>query len=263
MNFLARLRRCVGVIGLGAVLAGCSPSGQSRLDEQKDPNYLAGKRRVEALDYPGAAECFERALESNPRSAAAHYELGVIQYEKINDWAAAIYHFESYLRLEPQSHRVDTVKQLIAASKQELVKELPLTSLNQRELSHVGRLVTENNELRQQIEQLKLQLAQATLRSPVVTPTPALAESRTGGIAQIQPGSGSRSNPPAERATPLVPREATVSSPSVRMHTVRAGETPASIARSYNVALNSLMSANPGIEPRRMRPGQTVNIPAR
>jgi LysM repeat protein len=49
----------------------------------------------------------------------------------------------------------------------------------------------------------------------------------------------------------------------MKVHTVQAGETLAAIARKYGVRLNSLLSANPGIEPRHMRVGQTLNIPAR
>jgi LysM repeat protein len=44
---------------------------------------------------------------------------------------------------------------------------------------------------------------------------------------------------------------------------VRAGETLASISRSYRVSLTSIIAANPGIDPRRIRPGQVVRIPPR
>lgn len=268
MSFVARVWRCLGAAGLGVFLCGCLPSDESRLDEQKDPNYLAGKRRVESMDYPGAAECFERAIESNPRSASAHYELGILAYEKINDWAAAIYHFEKYLKLEPQSHRADTVKQLVAASKQEMVKELPLTSLNQRELTNVGKLVTENNELKQkleplsneniglkqQIEQLKAQLGQRTA---------VVAAASAPALVTASPSVTLRASTPAERSPTTSARDPNPTPTAVRTHTVRAGETPAAIARAYNVTLSSLLSVNPAMEPRRIRPGQTVNIPAR
>ncbi len=78
--------------------SGCSFSSESGLEEEKDPNYLAGRSRRAALNFTGAIEAFEKSLEANPRSAAAHLELGLIYYQNITtNWARAIYHFEKYL----------------------------------------------------------------------------------------------------------------------------------------------------------------------
>jgi LysM repeat protein len=44
---------------------------------------------------------------------------------------------------------------------------------------------------------------------------------------------------------------------------VQPGETPSSIARRYGVSVQSLLDANPGLNPRRMRVGQQLNVPAR
>ena len=46
-----------------------------------------------------------------------------------------------------------------------------------------------------------------------------------------------------------------------KTHVVKSGDTPYAIARIYGVKLASLLSANPGLDPRRLRPGQTVVIP--
>jgi LysM repeat protein len=40
-----------------------------------------------------------------------------------------------------------------------------------------------------------------------------------------------------------------------------ARETLAAIARKYNLNLNSLLAANPGLNPKKMRVGQTINLP--
>jgi LysM repeat protein len=47
-----------------------------------------------------------------------------------------------------------------------------------------------------------------------------------------------------------------------RTHTVKAGETPTVIARKYGVKVDALMAANPRLEPRHLKVGQTLNIPA-
>jgi len=71
-------------------LTGCLPSAQSRLDEEKEPHFLAGKTRLNAMDYQGAFESFEKALEANPGSASAHFELGCLCDQKESDPAARV-----------------------------------------------------------------------------------------------------------------------------------------------------------------------------
>ena len=43
---------------------------------------------------------------------------------------------------------------------------------------------------------------------------------------------------------------------------VAAGETAVRIAHRYGISLDALLAANPGLEPKRMRVGQLLNIPA-
>ena len=54
------------------------------------------------MDYQGAIQAFEESLEANPHSAAAHFELGWLYDEKESDPAAAIYHYQQYLKLSPE-----------------------------------------------------------------------------------------------------------------------------------------------------------------
>ena len=64
----------VCVMAAGVALNGCSSSDQSQLDEEKEPHFVLGKGRVNAMDYQGAIEAFEQSLEANPHSAAAHFD---------------------------------------------------------------------------------------------------------------------------------------------------------------------------------------------
>src|SRR5262245_36279458 len=104
------------------VLCGCLPPTENQADEQKNPHYLAGKEKLAALDYKGAIESFERAVEDNPRAALAHYELGVLYENRENDYAAALYHYNKALKLRPTSYPADNIRQRIPGCKQELVK---------------------------------------------------------------------------------------------------------------------------------------------
>jgi LysM repeat protein len=48
---------------------------------------------------------------------------------------------------------------------------------------------------------------------------------------------------------------------SARTHVVASGDTPASIARRYNIKLSALESANPTMDARRLRIGQVLLVP--
>src|SRR5437016_4933324 len=94
--------RCCLVFVLGCFYwSACTPTGESNVDERKDSDFIAGQNRARSLDYAGAVQAYEKALETNPRSAPAHFELGLIDYLNLPDYAAAIYHFQKFLELRP------------------------------------------------------------------------------------------------------------------------------------------------------------------
>jgi tetratricopeptide (TPR) repeat protein len=227
----------------GVALGGCSPSGSSLSDETKEPHYLAGKSRVSSMDYKSAMEAFEEALEVNPRNSSAHWELACLLDQREPDPAAAIYHYEKYLKLRPGAENLDVVKQRIYVLKTDLSKTvMPLatTPANQREFE---RLMDENRQLRDEMERWR---AAAGNRSPGVT-----------NFAPVSPTPPPGGNLTSSRST------TSVATPSAsRTHKVQAGDTPAAIARKYGIKLDALMAANPGLNPTRMQVGQSVTIPS-
>jgi len=234
------------LLALGWGLGGCLPTADTPLDEQKEPYYLAGQRRLSAFDFKGAAESFEKALEANPRSAAAHFQLGVLYEQKLseeNSFAVAIYHYHRFLQLRPNSEYAEIVRQRIIGCKQELAKPIALAPGTQSLLRDFERLKVENAQLKSQLEAWA---AFATNRAHLPAPPPAPLPPRVG-----------ESPAPA----PVVPPRATPP-PAARTHKVQPGETPATIARKYNVPLQALMDANPGLDARRLQIDQVINIPA-
>ena len=243
--------------------SGCSPSGTSSLEEEKNPNYLAGRSRRAASDYTGAVEAFEKALESNPRSAAARLELGLIYYQNITtNWARAIYHFEKYLELRPKANNADLIRQNVEYCRLALAREAPYTPNNDLVRREIERLTRDNTDLRQQVDQLKSQLA---LRAAIAT----------NGTAAANPIRAPGARPPQAISEPAVEyaqvvdrfpaassaRETARPASASRTHVIQSGDTPYSIARNYGVKLASLVNANPGMDSRRLRPGQTLIIP--
>jgi tetratricopeptide (TPR) repeat protein len=255
MPFLVRLVRCALFLVLGLGASGCLPSSHGQLEEEKDPHFLAGKSRVNALDYEGALECFEKALESNPHSALAHFEAGLLYEKQKQDHAAAIYHFQRYLQLRPSSGYAEVVRQHILACKQELVKTVslgPITQGLQREFDQINQ---ENKRLREEVERWR---AFAGRLQTATNPTPQFLS-----VSQMTSSLNSKSIPP--QATPSLATNAEnpsrPSTTAANSHVVKTGETPSVIARRYGVKTDALMAANPRLDPRRLRVGQLLNIP--
>lgn len=222
---------------------------------------------MKALDYKGAAESFERALEDNPRSMAAHWELGVLFDQHENDYAAALYHYNKALKLRPNSDRADIIRQRIPGCKQELVKADSLSVINPSALRETERLREENQMLRKQLGLLQAELASrppSAASSAGILPPSGSSQPRTTSTLPSTSVSGITGTPTAAARTPGSDTGARLTPLPTRgrTHTVRSGETAASISRQYRVGLNSLLSANPGLDPKRMRIGQVLNIPS-
>jgi tetratricopeptide (TPR) repeat protein len=236
----------------GFVLSGCLPS--TPREEEKEPHFLAGRSRVNTMDFKGAIESFEKALEVNPRSALAHFELGWLFDQKEPDPAAAIYHYESYLKLCPNSGKEEMVKTRILACKQQLAQAVSLAPGMEKQQRELEQLAEENRRLRDDLEKLRAQgLRTQTPSNTIVAPP---AARLTPVNAAGQPGPDSVRVP---TATGSGRSSTTTASP--RTHTVKAGETPSLIARKYGLKLDALMAANPKLDPRRMQVGHTVVIP--
>jgi LysM repeat protein len=249
MSWKKLLRLCLLAVGTVA-LSGCGPSAARLADEEKEPQFLIGRSRVNAMDYQGAMEAFEQALETNPRSAAAHFELGWLYAEKDAAPATAIYHYEKFLKLRPAADNAETIRQHIFRLKQELAKgvlPIPPSTEIQRQLEQ---LAEENRQLRDQLDRQRAAAATTATNPPPV-------QARSTLTSAVNPGPVSR---PAPHPGALA---ATRSQPAASTHRVQAGETPMAIARRYNVKLDALLTANPGLNPKRMRIGQSLVIPIR
>jgi tetratricopeptide (TPR) repeat protein len=255
MTFLVKLSCwATALICLGA--CGCFPSARSPLDEQKEPHFLAGKARVNSLDYKGAIEAFEKALEANPRSASAHFELALLHEKGETDFAAAIYHFEQYLRFRPEAENAEIVRQRILACKQELARAVSLGPVTQTMQRDLERLTAENREMRRQLEAWQ---AYYTNRAQLGMNPPPLLSSQPGSVASSSSVRTSQAIPEPAGSS-AISRPPTT--PASRTHTVKSGESPYSIARKYGVKVEALMAANPSLNPKRLRIGQTLTIPA-
>jgi len=246
MDFWNRTVYSLYAVGLGVALSGCEPSGQSTSDDEKEPHYVLGQNRVNAMDYAGAVEAFEESLEANPHSAPAHYQLAMLYSEQESNPAAAIYHYQQYLRFDPKASNAEIVNQHITTCKQQLatdVLQLPSSPAAQQQLQQ---LADKNRQLQDEVDKWRAYYASqmSTLKSSPSVGSSTVAQS-AGSIIPSQPATVAAS-PPVAKTHP---------------HLVAAGETPAAIARKAGVSLNALLAANPGLNPKKLRVGQTINLP--
>jgi tetratricopeptide (TPR) repeat protein len=257
------------VLPLAAALSGCTQSDQ---DDEKEPHYVLGISRVNAMDYQGAVEAFEESLEANPHSAAAHYQLGMLYENQESDPAAAIYHYEQYLKFDASAENADIIRQHIAACKQQLAADvLPLPSAPQAQ-QQLEKLVEENRQLQQQVQSLQDTLKQwnvwyanqtaaktnSALPQDVTVPQEPDVQSPGPGqpMQPVQPVS-----PTPTRPVTVTPVHTEV--PLVRGHThvVEHGETAMAICRKFGLHLSELAAANPAVNLSHIRPGEVLNIP--
>lgn len=245
MSVHSRFSLGLAVALLGFALGGCMPSSSGPADEQKEPYFLTGKARVATLDFKGAMEAFEKAIEANPQNASAHFELGLL-CEKEMDYAAAIYHFERYLKFRPDSALAGPVKERITTDKMELSKTTiyaPMTQSLQREFEV---LREEHKKLQADNERLRAALASPSVRNPG---------------AEL-PGNPGQAPPPSGRPAPPPPASETEARTASRTYAVKAGDTATSIARKCGVKVDALLAANPTLDPRRLKVGQQIRIPS-
>jgi len=104
-------------------------------------------------------------------------------------------------------------------------------------------------------------LAAAPVAAPAQTNPPSAPENpgplspqtprQTPGLMASQTPANPVDHPP--RYSPAGPRP--------RTHTVAPGETAAAIARKFGIKLSALESANPSMNPNRIRAGQVLNLP--
>jgi len=252
MSWKHLLCLCLAIAG-SLTLSGCGSSTITGADEEKEPKFLIGRNRVNAMDYQGAIEAFEQALEANPRSGAAHLELGCLFAKNDSDPAAAIYHYEKYLRLRPDAENAEVLRGHIFRLKQELAKgvlPIPPSTEVQRQMEH---LAEDNRELRDQVARLQAAASQVSSNNRPVVPTLVSMTGSPGNLRAPVRMAGSATTTSKTERTAV----------STRMHKVQAGETPVAIARRYNVKLDALLVANPNLNPKRMRVGQSLVIPLR
>jgi LysM repeat protein len=263
MLFRGKLFSAAFAALLAIAAGGCSPSDQSAADEEKEFHFEQGNNCFNSMDYPGAVEAFREALEVNPHSAQAHYRLAQLFDTKQPDPAAAIFHYNEYLRLNPHAENAAVIRDRIGACKQQLAADVLTIPTAPAAMRQIEYLTQTNNALKLQVAQLQgdkknlndyiATLQAAAQPQPQHNPAPPLG---SPGYVTPLPGDNYhyQQNPTAHGNPSPPPAQA-------HSYVVKPSDTLAAIARRNGVSLSSLKAANPGVNPQKLRVGQTLNLP--
>lgn len=254
-------------------------------DDSKNSLLAAARARKDAYDYVGAVNLLERAIDANPRLARAHWELGLLHYQNTRNYAAAVYHLQKLLALDPKWKQAEDAERIIADAKIELAKQAPFgpdTPQGQRLFSgmttQIHQLANENKELREKLNQSQVSVQQLTFENHQLREE--LARGAAAGSAPKPANTASNlitANPVQQevskqpaRAPATVAKKAPTKSEtnytppasvsSAARYTVRRGDTAASIARRYGITIRDLGRLNPGLNPSRIKPGDTLRV---
>ena len=112
------------------------------------------------------------------------------------------------------------------------------------------------NSTQEGFNQIVDQLTKIRTQSRADTIKVAEIESRLAGGARIRHSTTSSSSdgPTAATVTSSVP-------PGGTQYTIQAGDTLGKVAKDFGISLDKLLGANPGVQPRYLRVGQTLVIP--
>ena len=187
------------------------------------------------MDYTGAIEAFGESLEANPHSAAAHFQLACLFDQKESDPAAAIYHYQEFLRLNPKADNAEVIQQRIYSCKQQLAADvlpLPSAPAAQKQLED---LAEKNHQLSDENEKWRAYYT-AQLAAQKSSPTALPNNLAPAGNPSPDDISTAPANAPVTKPATV----AHTTAPKTRTHTVAAGETLAAIARKSGVSLAAL-----------------------
>lgn len=237
-------------------MAGCGQDAES-LDKQEenDPALRRARVRKKAQDIDGAIELYNKALERKPQLARAHLEVGLLYDSYKEDYNRAIYHYQRYLELRPESEKVQLIQDLIRRARLSYAVSLPDTPPGA--IEEIAELRKENAALKAKLSDAVVDYS-ANTADGAVQPEPVRQTSIQTASSSSAAVRESASAEPAPKPAPA--------QPPVRTYRVQKGDTLSSIStKMYNdsAAWQKIYQANRKTlkSPSSLVVGQTLIIP--
>lgn len=209
-------------------MVGCAPSGVEIVGERDEKQYQLGQDYKSQGRMEDALRAFERVIDARRDAAESHLEAGYIYLRTLKDPNSAIYHFNRYLRLKPQSPQATQVRQLIETAQKEFARQLPAHPY-EGELDRID-LMDLVKTLKQENDSLKRDLVAATTRVEQL-------ENVLGQARRTTPTQAPLQQAQIQTFAPASTRQAAAPTPSPsnvpRTYTVQSGDTLSGISRRF------------------------------
>jgi LysM repeat protein len=210
------------VFGAALALVGCNQAADkdpAQTDSDSNPNYKQARQDLDNQNPQGAVSDYEAALAANPKLPGAHYELGMIYGEKLNDPISSIYHFKRFLDLSPNTDKKDQVQAIIDKEGSVYASSLPNAGPSADDMA---KLQTENASLKKEVDdanttisQLQAKLTDATAKLQAIAAAPAPEPAAPAAPAPADASAVAASAPASTNAVPAGPLKALPVDPSV------------------------------------------------
>ncbi len=282
MRRLSRtLNLAAGLLLLLALLgAGCERSDRLSLGaETSNPQYRRGQQFLKQGRIQEALGAFLKVIDERGDDAPeSHLEAGLIyQQHPFKDPISAIYHFNKYLEVLPNSRQADLVRQRIDAAKRDFARTLPgqpLESQTERFelMEKIDQLQQENQQLKDELVTLRQGGGAALPSRAPVSAVPAGAASAPVTL-RIAPFNPSPAGPAGVTVRPVPPARQPAAPPAAapppgigRKHVVAQGDTLYKIAQRYygnGAKWPEILEANRDQlkNENAVRPGMELRIP--
>ncbi|MEI6247056.1 MAG: LysM peptidoglycan-binding domain-containing protein [Verrucomicrobiota bacterium] len=254
---MERLRSVLPFLSLACTLTfvGCDgdTSSAMRTPELEDSEFRQGMTYEKQREPRKALESFLKVIDARKGASESHLEAGRM-YLDLQDPLPAIYHFNQYLRLKPNSEQSPIVRQMVKTAEKMFTQQLPGRPLE----PSAGGSVDQSAQIRKlQNENTKLMLEVSELSRGVRNPEPK-NDPRTPGVAAIP-----------DKGTPAVPGVAPANgrkAPAFTTYVIVAGDTLSKISsKAYGTPTraNDIYNANRDkiSSPASLKPGTTLTIP--
>lgn len=261
---------CV-VIAATLALAGCDLANKqdAQYDDSRNPFYKKAQQDLETSPEAAVAD-YEAALAANPKLSGAHYQLGHLYAEKLNDPIGSIFHFQQYLKIDPNGSKADEAKALIDKESQAFAASLPNSPTQSAD--DYAKLQADNASLRKQVEDatrtiVKLQgqlkhhhdaVATATGTTTTSAPVAIVADAASNAPAAAAPVVAAASEAATNAVSAAPPRALPLDAPvpaAASASGTNATAAPAGPGRTYKVVSgDSLWKIA-----HKMYPGDTKN----
>lgn len=238
------------------LLFGCGDVSDSNIvQETEEKHYQRAQRLLREGREDEALNSFLKVIDRRSDAAESHLESGRLYQKHIGDPVTAIYHYQRFIELNPNSEEAKRVQQLIDSAKKDFAKTLAAqpfrNDIDRLDLLEILEGVrSENLELKRQL---------------------AAAQSRLSQYEAVQITSPPRSSPQPSQSTGtnVTARQGnnTTTSTTGTSYTVVSGDTLSRISSKVYGQPNrwrEIFDANRDTlpNPDALKVGQTLKIPA-